>query len=312
MSHDMHADAASDQGHVDREIRRQPSSWRTAIQRLDQFAAVLPQPGERVAVIGCGTSWFMADAYAALREQSGGGETDSFAASRLPVHRGYDRVIAISRSGTTTEVIRAAEQASAPFVAITALPDSPLAAVTSDAVVLDFADEESVVQTVFATTTLMLLRASLGEDLDGVIDQAEAVLDGRHPLAAELDMCDQVTFIGQDLAYGTAQEAALKLREAAQLWTEAYPQLEYRHGPISIAQPGRAVWVMGRPEPGIVPDVVATGASVVDDDLDPVADLVRAQLFAVRRARLRGLDPDRPRNLTRSVILADALDVHLS
>ncbi len=45
------------------------------------------------------------------------------------------------------------------------------------------------------------------------------------------------------------------MREAAQLWTEAYPQLEYRHGPISIAQPGRAVWVFGSPAAGLAGDV---------------------------------------------------------
>lgn len=312
MTSDMQPDPTAAQTHIDREIRQQPSAWRAALERLPDAAHLLPQPEERVAVIGCGTSWFMASAYAGLREQSGGGETDSFAASQFPSQRRYDRVIAISRSGTTTEVIRAAEQSHTPVVAITATPDSPLAEVSSDAIVLDFADEESIVQTVFATTGLMLLRASLDRDIDAVIDQADAVLEGAWPLAAELERCDELTFIGQGWPYGIAQEAALKLREAAQLWTEAYPQMEYRHGPISIAEPGRAVWVFGPPEPGITGDIAATGASVVDADLDPVADLVRAQLFAVRRAQLRGLDPDRPRHLTRSVMLADALDVHLS
>ena len=67
---------------------------------------MLPRPGERVAVVGCGTSWFMAQAYAAARETPGGGETDAFAASEMPSGRRYDRVVAISRSGTTTEVVR--------------------------------------------------------------------------------------------------------------------------------------------------------------------------------------------------------------
>jgi fructoselysine-6-P-deglycase FrlB-like protein len=103
-----------------------------------------------------------------------------------------------------------------------------------------------------------------------------------------------------------AQEAALKLREAAQLWTEAYLQMEYRHGPIAIAEPGRAVWVMGRPVAGLLDDIALTGATIVDDDLDPLADLVRAQLLAAERAERAGLDPDRPRHLTRSVVLADS------
>jgi fructoselysine-6-P-deglycase FrlB-like protein len=291
--------------HVAREIRSQPAAWASALRRLPDVADRLPQPGEKVAVIGCGTSWFMAAAYASLREQLGGGETDHFAASQFPAARHYDRVVAISRSGTTTEVVRAIEATSAPVVAIVAGPDNPIAAAAEHAVVLDFADEQSVVQTVFATTTLMLLRGSLGDPLEPVIAQAATLLDGAEPYPDALDDADQITFLGQDWVYGIAQEAALKMREAAQLWTESYPQMEYRHGPIAIAQPGRAVWLFGRPVPGLVADIAATGATVVDDELDPVADLVRAQLLAVRRAELRHLDPDRPRSLTRSVVLAE-------
>jgi fructoselysine-6-P-deglycase FrlB-like protein len=299
----MISDTTAGLSHVDREISCQPRSWARAIELLPDVAALLPRTGERVAVIGCGTSWFMAAAYAALRERAGAGETDCFAASMVPPGRRYDRLVAISRSGTTTEVARAVELAGVPAVAITAVPDGPVVTAAGRAVVLDFADEVSVVQTVFATTTLMLLRASLGERLDGVIEQGRAVLDGRFPLAPEAERAGQYSFLGQGWAYGVAQEAALKMREAAQLWTESYPQMEYRHGPISIAEPGRAVWVFGDPVPGLAADVAATGATLVCDELDPVADLVRAQLLAVRRAGIAGLDPDHPRHLTRSVVL---------
>jgi fructoselysine-6-P-deglycase FrlB-like protein len=302
----MSTDTTSAPTHVDREIRRQPQAWTAALGLLPDLADKLPQAGERVAVIGCGTSWFMAAAYGSLRELGGHGETDVFAASQFPTARRYDRVLAISRSGTTTEVLQAIQATGSPVVAITAVPDSVVAEAAADSIVLDFADEKSVVQTVFATTALMLLRGSLGESLDHVIAQAVDVLEADPPYPVELDRADQVTFIGQDWAYGIAQEAALKMREAAQLWTEAYPQMEYRHGPISIAQPGRAVWVFGRPVPGLAADIAATGATLVNGDLDPVADLVRAQLLAVRRARSRQLDPDRPRNLTRSVVLGEA------
>ena len=63
------------------EIASQPDTWRRAADQLPQYTDVLPRRGERVAVIGCGTSWFMAQSYAALRESGGHGETDSFAAS---------------------------------------------------------------------------------------------------------------------------------------------------------------------------------------------------------------------------------------
>jgi fructoselysine-6-P-deglycase FrlB-like protein len=299
----MSTHTTSPTSHVGREIRRQPAAWRQALNLMPDVAPLLPARGERVAVVGCGTSWFMANAYAALREAAGAGETDAFAASLFP-NRRYDRILAISRSGTTTEVVRAMEAASAPVVALTAVPGTPIAEQADETVLLDFADEKSVVQTVFATTALTLLRASLGEQLDEVVEQAQSVLARPDDLPASGS--EQFSFLGAGWAYGIALEAGLKMREAAQLWTESYPQMEYRHGPIAIAAPGRAVWVFGAAVPGLADDIAATGATLVDDDLDPMADLVRAQLLAVRRAELQGLDPDRPRHLTRSVVLEQA------
>jgi glucosamine 6-phosphate synthetase-like amidotransferase/phosphosugar isomerase protein len=54
---------------------------------------------------------------------------------------------------------------------------------------------------------------------------------------------------------------------------------------------------------GLVEEVRATGAELELTLLDPQAELVRAQRMAVELAGFRGLDPDAPRNLTRSVIL---------
>ncbi len=287
--------------YVSTEIEAQPSSWRQALELLPSVQAALPSPGERVAVIGCGTSWFMAEAYASLREDSGLGETDFFTASRLPTSRRYDRVLAISRSGTTTEVLDALAGSAARRTSIVADASTPVAERSDDSIVLDFADEQSVVQTVFATTTLMLLRASLGESLEGVIAETERVLATAPDRT--LQQASQFTFVGQGWAHGIAREAALKMREAAQAWTEAYPQMEYRHGPISIAEPGRLLWVFGAPVPGLLEDVSATGVRVVCDELDPVSDLVRVQRLAVDLAESDGLDPDRPRSLSRSVVL---------
>ena len=301
----MTTDTAIWRTHAAREIRSQPEAWTRALALLPDVAAALPRRGERVAVIGCGTSWFMAAAYAGLREAAGQGETDAFAGSQVPADRRYDRMVAISRSGTTTEVTRAVEASASPVVAIVGVPGTPITDAADDAIVLEFADEQSVVQTVFATTTLMLLRGSLGASLEPVVAQAAAILDAPGPLPAEVEASGQFSFLGQGWVYGIAQEAALKMREAAQLWTEAYPQMEYRHGPIAIAQPGRTVWVLGPAVAGLTADVSATGAALVDDDLDPVADLVRVQMLAVRRAEAQHLDPDRPRHLTRSVVLAE-------
>ena len=183
---------------------------------------------------------------------------------------------------------------------ITAVADSPAAAVAAETIALPFADERSVVQTRFATTTLALLRASLGDDVDALAAQAETALT--IPVDDLLD-AEQVTFVGRGAAVGLTSEAALKTREAAQFWAESYPAMDYRHGPIAIAQPGRLVWSLGATPDGLADEVAATGARFVHHDLDPIAGLVVVHRFAVALAERRGLDPDNPRSLTRSVIL---------
>lgn len=292
------------QHHVLSEIRSQPTTWREAARAAGAAAKALPRRGERVAVIGCGTSWFMAMCYAVLREAAGEGWTDAFPASELPHDRAYDRVLAITRSGTTTEILDVLERlrGRTPSAAITGDADTPIADVADALITLDFADERSVVQTRFATTTLALLRASLGEDLAPVARDAETALT--IPVEPYLE-ASQASFLGSGWTVGLAHEAALKMREAAQAWTESYPAAEYRHGPVSVAEPGRLTWLFGAVPTGLDGQVAATGATLVHHPrLDPMAALVVAQRTAVALAIRRGLDPDQPRNLTRSVILA--------
>ncbi|MEU2654458.1 SIS domain-containing protein [Streptomyces sp. NPDC007325] len=303
------------------EIESQPAVWQRTVDSVSGHAPALPRRGERVAVVGCGTSWFMAHAYARLREAAGHGETDAFAASEFPHGRRYDRILAISRSGTTTEVLDllGRVRGTAPTSAITADPDTPVMTAADAVVVLDFADEESVVQTRFATTVLVLLRAHLeaeGAPPPGTGPVAEAVRGARRaldvPLGPELTGAEQVTFLGTGWTYGLAQEAALKMREAAGAWTEAYPAMEYRHGPISVTGPGRVTWLFGAAPQGLADDVARVGGHFVSasggtgDGLDPLADLVIAQRLAVHLALTSGQNPDTPRNLTRSVILQDS------
>ncbi|MCL1897948.1 MAG: sugar isomerase [Micrococcales bacterium] len=292
--------------HVTQEIASQPACWAKAIDLATQVAHQLPKPGQRVAVIGCGTSWFIAMSYAAKREAAGLGETDAFTAAELPAKRPYDAVLAISRSGTTTEVAQALTRL-APATQTTAIlgvPDSPIGQIAGQVVDLSFADERSVVQTRFATTTLTLLRAHLGEDLSNLPAGANQAL--AQPLPAAWIKADQATFLGQGWTIGLAQEAALKMRESSQSWAEAYPAMDYRHGPISIAQPSRLVWMFGPAPDGLADQVAATGATWITSPLDPQADLVLAQRLAVARALDKGLDPDQPRHLTRSVVLDEA------
>ncbi|WP_432940573.1 SIS domain-containing protein [Kribbella sp. CA-253562] len=286
---------------VSTEIATQPALWRQVAAGFAQYGGALPQPGQRVAAVGCGTSWFMAMAYAALREDLGQGETDAFAGSEFAFGRSYDAVVVISRSGTTTEVLDLIRRTSVPTIAITATAGSPITELADQTILLDFADEQSVVQTRFATTTLALLRLSLGQDLTQAAADAETALTID---VDELAKLEQVSYLGTRWTIGLAHEAGLKQREAASAWTEAYPAMDYRHGPIAIAQPGRGVWIFGEAPEGLIENITATGATVVHHpDLDPMASLVVAQRVAVAKALALGLNPDQPRSLTRSVIL---------
>ncbi|QES51583.1 sugar isomerase [Streptomyces venezuelae] len=290
--------------HVAYELSTQPDCWERAAELAPAHRAVLPRPGERTAIVGCGTSYYMAQAAAALREDAGQGETDAFAASEFPRHRRYDRVLALTRSGTTTEVLdllAALRDTGIPTTAVIGDPATPVTGLADELVVLDFADEQSVVQTRFATTALTLLRAHVGRHTPAVAADGRAAL--AEPLPEHLAGCRQFTFLGRGWSIGLAHEAALKMREAALSWAESYPAMEYRHGPISVSAPGTLTWSLDEAPEGLAEQVTGTGARWMAGRLDPLAELVRVHRLALAVAARRELDPDRPRHLTRSVIL---------
>jgi glucosamine--fructose-6-phosphate aminotransferase (isomerizing) len=284
------------------EINSQPDIWRDSLELRGEAARILGRPGERVLVIGCGTSAFVAESFALLRESAGLGETDAAYASELGPWRPYDAVIAITRSGTTSEIISALNEVpdGVRKVAVTGVADSPVASMADEVLLLDFADEESVVQTRFPTTLLFLARAAFGEDVSALPDLAATALAKPSTLPDDID---HVVYLGRGWAYGLAQEAALKIREAAQAWAESYPMLDFRHGPLAVAHAETLVWFLGTRDDELAKDISVTGATVVQGTSDPLIELVLAQRYAVRTAEQRGLDPDRPRHLTRSIVL---------
>jgi fructoselysine-6-P-deglycase FrlB-like protein len=287
------------------EIRSQPEVWRRAAQMADRSSAVaaaMPATGARALVIGCGTSAFVAQSMAWLRELAGLGDTDWAFASELPPSRRYDHLIAVSRSGTTTEVMQALDTVpTTTRTAITAEPDSPVAARCDHVVDLSFADELSVVQTRFPASLLVLWRAVIGDRIDRALADCTRAL--AEPIGLDLGRYDHFVFLGRGWTIGLAHEAALKMRESAQAWSESHPALDYRHGPISAAHEGSLIVSLGGVDADLLDDARVTGATVLDPDLDPLARLVVCQRLAVSAGEARGLDVDHPRHLTRSVIL---------
>jgi fructoselysine-6-P-deglycase FrlB-like protein len=162
-----------------------------------------------------------------------------------------------------------------------------------------------------------LWRAHLGHDIGELADDAEIALAealrsahlgaGTGPAggdgSGELGSFRQFVFLGRGAGAALASEAALKFREAALSWSEAYPAMEFRHGPISVIGEHTLVRAIGGLDERLAAQIEDTGATVRRSIGDPMVDLVLVHYAAVALAAVKGLDPDRPRRLTRSVIL---------
>ena len=118
---------------------------------------------------------------------------------------------------------------------------------------------------------------------------AERIL--AEPLPAAALAARQFTFLGTGWSYGLANEAALKLREAAGMWTESYPAMEYRHGPVAVTGEGSVVWVLGPAPDGLAGEVAAAGGTIWASHADPMAELVRVHRLAVALARAARAGP---------------------
>jgi fructoselysine-6-P-deglycase FrlB-like protein len=187
-------------------------------------------------------------------------------------------------------------------VGVTAAADSPLAQLVDDVIVLDFADERSILQTRWATCVLAMLRAHIGHAVQELVGAAREAVSGELPVDPTL--YSRFVFVGRGWAAALADEAALKLREGAGAWTESYPSMEYRHGPISVSGVSTLLWSLDRLTPELSADIEQSGAAVVSSSDDPMVQLILVQRAAVTLARNRGLDPDAPPHLSRSVVLA--------
>jgi len=288
---------------TERELTSQPEIWTQALALPAEQIDLLPSAAEKVIVIGCGTSYYIGDSYAYLRNDAGIGRTRAAIPTELTWIDDDEHIVVISRSGTTADVVEIVERYrdTHRITAILGDIDTPLGELCDRIIHLGFADETSVVQTRFATTVLTTLRRSIGAVPDSLVDDARAALE--LPLPADPAAVTHVVFLGHRWSVGLAHEAALKIRESAGAWTEAYPIWEYQHGPISCAGPHSLVWALSELPEVIAADIRATGASIYVDDLDPQANLVLAHRVALALARNAGRNPDTPPFLNRSVLI---------
>jgi glucosamine--fructose-6-phosphate aminotransferase (isomerizing) len=306
---------------------------------------------EHIVVTGAGSSYYVAQvAAAAMRARCGlpaeavplseallrpEGVFSAAAAERQPV-------VVISRSGTTTEaidVIGLTAGRGQPSIAVTCRPASPMAHAADLTLAVPEADERAIVMTrsfVAQAALLMRLGARVAADREGgPIDERFAsdldALPGRWgevvphiERAFELALAhpSRVVVLGGGAAHGIANEAVLKLTETSQVPASAFHPLEFRHGPISVCEPGMLVIGIlgGDPESAerrVVAESEALGATtwVLGPDgpgaeLDEVARLPLVlhalQALALGMALRRGRDPEAPRHLSQVVVIEEA------
>jgi glucosamine--fructose-6-phosphate aminotransferase (isomerizing) len=297
----------------------------------------------RVIITGAGSSLYIAQVAAfAMRERAG------LAAEAQPLSEVLLRpgavlagqawadqpVVVVSRSGSTTEaleVLRAARARGQYTVAVTCRPEAPMAGLADLTLAVPEGDEEAIVMTrSFAGQAALLLglAARLGNgDLAAHLDRVPErwgelgpYLDHAFALAAAGP--SRLVVLGAGAAFGLANEAVLKATETSQIPASAFHPLEFRHGPMSVCEPGVVVVGLlggsGEPDERRVLDesgdlgatTLALGPEGPGADLDPTARLLLAlhvlQALALGIAVRRGLDPEQPRHLEQVVVIGEA------
>jgi glutamine---fructose-6-phosphate transaminase (isomerizing) len=349
-------------GHTYQEIIRQQELWRSAQSHLARQAAVygkwLNDYREHLWVFsGCGTSYYLAQTGAALFEMITGFRTRAVPASEIlinpvlvfnPIERNI--LVAISRSGTTTETLLAAQKARnelhVPLLSVSCDSESPMAQQAQCKLAFPFPAEQSVVMTGSFTTMLFaivcLAMQTGGHDellarLDRVPDVSRKImLEQEAAIAAVAEkaaaQASDFVFLGQGPFFGLANEASLKIKEMAISIATSFHALEFRHGPMSVVTANTVIAILMSQagaafEMQLARDMKKLGGQILllhgDAGLADGAeidynfqmpsgygDLFNAflympllQLFGYYSARFRGINPDKPKNLSAVVTL---------
>lgn len=250
--------------HTLREILSQPATWDETALRLASSKAFtevhkLFSPREPFLFVACGSSYYLSRMVAAqwtklLRVPCSAIPASEilFAPKETLARARAQQVVFISRSGKTTEVLRAAHLLAGRGVhslGITCNEQSELTGLCEVTLSLPWADENSLVMTRSFTAILLLFaKLAAGFTRDAALTTALSRLPAKAAawLAANADKMPtfgaarrfaDFVFLGQQTHYWLAQEGALKMTEMSSSYAQAYHTLEFRHGPKSIAGP---------------------------------------------------------------------------
>lgn len=338
------------QHHTYTEILSQPEAWSQAIQVVQENGSAVERlvrpPLFQMIFTGCGSTYYLALAGAALYQELTGQPARAVPASELLLNpqtvlaSQRQGLIAISRSGSTTETIRAVErfrdEKRGPVLAITNYGQEPLARLADLALVISKGQERSVAQTrsfasmylaAVAVAGVVAAASELLRQMQALPKVGERLLVRYHDLAREYgdDLgLERIYYLGSGMRYGLACEAALKMKEMSLTHSEAFHCLEFRHGPMAMVN--ASALVVGllsernrAHEQAVLTEMrqlnartlslaeqaadVAFESGVVEAERG-VLYLPVLQLMAYYRALAKGLNPDLPKNLSAVVRLA--------
>ena len=314
---------------TERVIFEQFPFWKGAL------SIALPQvTAASVVIVGCGTSFYLAQAIAAAFNLNGRPALAVPGAEWARRRNAYlaDQsdlcIIALSRSGESTETVQAVEVSRAaglPTIALTCEKDSSITRAAETVVYLETHAEEGIVMTSSASLMLIAGLRMAGVTLDaGVIAAAEAGLAAMDAgIKTIIAGRSHFVYLGAGAFYGMATEGSLKLQEMSISYSQAFHPMEYRHGPISLVDDKTVVVMLysedTRDEEALViRDVQSKGAVVIGlggpGDLSipaavsglaqAVAMLPALQIIGERVAEAKGIDTMAPRHLNKVVVLA--------
>jgi glucosamine--fructose-6-phosphate aminotransferase (isomerizing) len=339
--------------HTRHEILSQPAAWASTLEVIRAQSRALQglfPPGRHEAVIftGCGSTYYLSLAAASLLQELTQVPARGVPASEVWLHPVSalppgQRIllIAVSRSGETTETLRACqtflEGKRGRLLTLSCYPEGPLAQLGYLNLVFPGAQETSVAQT-RAFTSLYLAAvgaAALAADRQDLLDGMERLPElGRRVLSSTTDLARQLAsqagldrfyFLGSGSRYGLACELSLKMKEMSLSHSEPFHFLEFRHGPQSMVSPSALVvgLLSGTDhthEAAVLESMHSRGARVLSlgeagTDIafaSSLPEIIRGvlylpfgQLLAYERALFCGQDPDRPHNLE-AVVKLDA------
>jgi glucosamine--fructose-6-phosphate aminotransferase (isomerizing) len=320
------------------EIKTQQEAW---VQALDMTRrVVLPDPSdyEQVLFTGCGSTYYLSLAAAALYQELTGNPVRAVPGGELLMHpkshllNKRTLLIAVSRSGTTTETVKATEnfkqENSGDVVVISNYGDA-LSHLADVSIVISKGQEESVAQTRSFTSMYvaasafcarMAKRNDLLSEMDGLPRIGVQLMSDYEVFAKEVGenlYLDRFYFLGSGIRYGLACEANLKMKEMTLTHSEPFHFLEFRHGPMSMVNEKTVVVGLvsetnSRHEQAVLKEMRMLGGktialgesgedvafkSGVSESLCSVLHLPPLQLMAFYRSVAKGLNPDRPNNL---------------